>query len=227
MVASRLALNTSRAALRRGVVAARTPVPRFSSSSSSSSGAASSAAETAKKFIPSSDAPWAISSALIFGSLFIYATSPSSKTHNEHGHITGAAHKPAQHGAGSSASDDKTGDDAVWKLEGGGEEKHEQTRTPEEADGEDEPEGNKHLADHAASKEAPEQKSPAGRDPSNETSGKENSNFQSGLKHAKDGDPVSDPKRVVAAANAAKQEKKAAKEGEKGELPEEEGEGDE
>lgn len=50
---------------------------------------------------------------------------------------------------------------------------------------------------------------------------------QSGLKHAKDGDPVSDPKRVVAAANAAKQEKKAAKEGEKGELPDEEGEGDE
>lgn len=34
-----------------------------------------------------------------------------------------------------------------------------------------------HLADHAASKEAPQQKSPSNRDPSNETSGKENSNF--------------------------------------------------
>lgn len=137
MVASRLALNTSRAALRRVGGAYRAPrVPsstRFNSSSSSSSSSHSA--------VQKSDAPWAIASAVVFGSLFVYATSPASKTHNEHGHVTGGK-KPAQHGAGSAASDDKTGDDAVWKLEGGGEEKQEQTVDPDET-GEDAPEGNK------------------------------------------------------------------------------------
>lgn len=36
--------------------------------------------------------------------------------------------------------------------------------------------------------------------------------LQSGVKHSKDGEHVSDPKRVVAAANAAKQDKKAGQE---------------
>ncbi|CAO1627212.1 unnamed protein product [Parajaminaea phylloscopi] len=168
------------------------------------------AGEEAKK---GSDVPWAIGSLVVFGSAFVYLTSPASKTHNEHGHVTGAK-KPTNHGPGSSRNDDKAGDDAIWRQEGGDADVNQQTEIPEAHLANDAPEGNKHLAQHSMSKadSAPAQKSPSGRDSSNETSGIENSNFQSGLKHSKDGDHVSDPKRVVAASNAAKQEKKAAKE---------------
>lgn len=102
-------------------------------------------------------------------------TSPVSKTHNEHGHVTGAK-TPSSHGPGSSRSDDKTGDDAVWKQED-----HDGTVEEEAAPEEDAPAGDKHLH-HNTQRGTPEmQKTPRDhkdRDPSNTTVGIENSNFK-------------------------------------------------
>lgn len=127
--------------------------------------------------VKSSDTPWAIASAVVFGSLFVYLTSPASKTHNEHGHITGGK-SPTTHGPGSSRSDDKTGDEAVWKQEDG----HEASEHQYEAEHDEEtPEGDKHLkASRNPDKGAHSQKSPSAkeRDESNSTSGIQNSNFK-------------------------------------------------
>lgn len=116
--ASRVALGSTRtAALRRSaqlapVVAGSRIASRANSTSSSHHG----------EHKKTSDLPWAISSALFFGSAFIYLTSPASKTHNEHGHVTGAK-EPKNHGTGTARTDDRTGDDAVWKQAEGEEHK--------------------------------------------------------------------------------------------------------
>lgn len=89
-----------------------------------------------------SDVPWAIGSLLFFGSAFVYLTSPASKTHNEHGQITGAK-KPTNHGPGSSSSDDKARPDAIWRQEGVDTDVNEHTETLEAHLANDAPEGNK------------------------------------------------------------------------------------
>lgn len=175
MVAARFALASARPALRRAAL----PLPRLASGpvlarANSSSSTSSHAAHA------SSDTPWALTSAVVFGSLFFYLTSPASKTHNEHGHITGG-HSPTTHGAGASVTDDKTGDDAVWKQDD--EESARAHAEHVENEGklthaEDAPAGDKHIAQNSRTAPADQQKSPTNRDPSNSTVGIENSNFQ-------------------------------------------------
>ncbi len=141
-----------------------------------------------------SDSIWAISSLLVFGGLFVYLTSPSGK-----GKAKG--HQPTPH---KKDDDFNTDDEALHNLR----------KTEDHSDS---PlEGNKALAEraHAPDSEgAPQQKTtkevPTRHD---------NTTFQKGVAAAKDGDHISDPKKVVAAANAekldkanAKQEKKEAK----------------
>ncbi|PWN21165.1 hypothetical protein BCV69DRAFT_282658 [Microstroma glucosiphilum] len=207
MIAPRLAIASARPALRRGALAAR--APRLAVRNASSNPHSGNAGQ-----VKSSDTPWAIASAVVFGSLFVYLTSPASKTHNEHGHITGGK-APTTHGTGSSRSDDKTGDEAVWKQEDG----HEAGEHQYEAEhDEDTPEGDKHLkASRNPDKGAHDQKSPSAkeRDESNSTSGIQNSNFKHGIAASKDGEHISNPKEVVAKAQADRQDKKADKETQK------------
>jgi hypothetical protein len=234
MISPRLAIASARPALRRGALAAR--APRLAVRNASSNPHSGNAGQ-----VKSSDTPWAIASAVVFGSLFVYLTSPASKTHNEHGHITGGK-SPTTHGTGSSRSDDKTGDEAVWKQEDGHEASEHQYEVEHD---EDTPEGDKHLkASRNPDKGAHSQKSPSAkeRDQSNSTSGIENSNFkvswgndepssssslpvhlltrlpyipspsQHGIAASKDGEHISNPKEVVAKAQSDRQDKKADKE---------------
>lgn len=107
MIASRFSLAARSLAVRRVAQQA----PRRLNSTVSTSGS-SHAGKPHGGDPKSSDLPWAIGSAVVFGSALIYVTSPSS-THNEHGQVD--PHKPKGHGeAGRSRSDDKTGKNAVW-----------------------------------------------------------------------------------------------------------------
>lgn len=149
--------------------------PRFALRRASSTVSTSGSSHAGKKYggdPKSSDAPWIIGSTLFFGGAFLYVTSPASKTHNEHGHITGAK-TPSEHGTGSSRVDDKTGDEAVWKQED-----HDGSHEEHVAPDDDAPEGDKHLHHNTQRGSADQQKSPKIADRSNTTAGIENSNFK-------------------------------------------------
>ncbi|CAO1632362.1 unnamed protein product [Sympodiomycopsis kandeliae] len=203
-------MSFSRNAVRpffRNVAARASPAKRLAGATRCNSTVNTSGASHAGKKYggdpKSSDVPWIIGSTLFFGSAFIYVTSPSSKTHNEHGQVTGAK-APSTHGTGSSRVDDKTGDEAVWKQED-----HDGSVEEDEVPADDAPEGDKHLHHNTNRATPDQQKSPANRDPSSSTYGIENSNFKHGIAASKDGDHVSDPKKVVAQATSDKQARRA------------------
>ncbi|KAN0059813.1 hypothetical protein ACQY0O_008387 [Thecaphora frezii] len=144
-----------------------------------------------------SDTPWAIASALGFGGLFLYLTAPGPKSDSRTDHN-------ARHGADNRLDEPKQlPDGSIEHPEGFVEVKRPVIR-------DDAPAGDKHLDsislsdDHAYEKELNKPK----RTPSLPH---DNTTFQHGLAAAKDGNPISDPKKVVAAAHAEKEEKANAK----------------
>lgn len=218
--------SIGRQAILRAAGAARRPqppssplFPRRNASSSSSSGssaadastaaaqkvtagATGAAAAAAEKLNAGNDSIWAISSVLVFGALFVYLTSPTGK-----GHAKG--HAPTPH---KKDEDFPTNDEAFEGLQ-----KTEDHRDSHLA-------GNKALAEraHAPDSEgAPTQK----KTKDAPTPRHDNTTFQHGVAAAKDGDHVSDPKKVVAAAASAKQDK-ANKKTEKKETEQVEKEGE-
>ncbi|KIS68616.1 uncharacterized protein UMAG_03192 [Mycosarcoma maydis] len=151
-----------------------------------------------------SDAPWAIASVITFGGLFVYFTAPGAKK-DDHAHS--AKHDDAEH---DDDVDEPEAPKEPVELPDGSIEHPEgfvEVKRPELRH--DAPEGDKHLDSKKLSDEhAHEKQSKAKREtslPSDDTT------FKHGVAAAKDGDPVSDPKKVVAAAQTAKQDKAQAK----------------
>ncbi|CBQ73587.1 conserved hypothetical protein [Sporisorium reilianum SRZ2] len=150
-----------------------------------------------------SDAPWAIASVLTFGGLFVYLTAPGAKKDDHHG---------AKHDEPEQEEDEEEPeapkepvelpDGSIEHPEGFVEVKRPDLRH-------DAPEGDKHLDskkipdEHAYDKQSKVKREPSL--PADDTT------FKHGVAAAKDGNPVSDPKKVVAAAHTAKQEKAQAK----------------
>lgn len=163
--------------------------------------------------VEKSDAPWAIASVLTFGGLFVYFTAPGAK---KDAHAHGAKHEDAD--AEAEASDDEESEPEAPKepveLPDGSIEHPEgfvEVKRPEIRH--DAPEGDKHLEsqrlpdEHAYDKQKQVKRERAL--PVDDTT------FKHGVAAAKDGNHVSDPKAVVAAAHTAKQEKAQAKAAEK------------
>ena len=153
-----------------------------------------------------SDAPWAIVSVVTFGGLFVYLTAPGAKG-DDHGHH-GSKHEEAEAEAEEESEPEapkeptELPDGSIEHPEGFVEVKRPEMRH-------DAPEGDKHLEskkipdEHAFDKQK-NVKRERGL-PADDTT------FKHGVAAAKDGNPVSDPKSVVAAAHTAKQEKAQAK----------------
>ncbi|KAJ9479650.1 hypothetical protein PHBOTO_003155 [Pseudozyma hubeiensis] len=151
-----------------------------------------------------SDAPWAIASVITFGGLFVYLTAPGAKK-DDHAH--GAKHDEAEQDADD---DEPEAPKEPVELPDGNIEHPEgfvEVKRPDMR--EDAPEGDKHLDSKKISDEhAHEKQSKVKREPSLPH---DDTTFKHGVAAAKDGNPVSDPKKVVAAAHTAKQEKAQAK----------------
>ncbi|KAJ1018949.1 hypothetical protein NDA16_004752 [Ustilago loliicola] len=151
-----------------------------------------------------SDAPWAIASVITFGGLFVYLTAPGSNK-DDHGHH-GSKHDDAEDEHESEPEPPKEPqelpDGSIEHPEG-----FVEVKRPEMRD--DAPEGDKHLEskkipdEHAFEKQAKVKRERSL--PHDDTT------FKHGVAAAKDGNPVSDPKAVVAAAKTAKEEKAKAK----------------
>lgn len=151
-----------------------------------------------------SDAPWAIASVLTFGGLFVYLTAPGAE---KDAHAHSAKHDEAEGGADESEPDEpkepvELPDGSIEHPEGFVEVKRPEMR-------QDAPEGDKHLDSKKVSDEhAHDLQSKVKREP---PLPKDDTTFKHGVAASKDGNPVSDPKAVVGAAHAAKQEKAEAK----------------
>ncbi len=152
-----------------------------------------------------SDAPWAIASVIGFGGAFVYLTAPGSKKDDHHGH--GASkHEEAEAEEETEPEAPKEPqelpDGSIEHPEGFVEVKRPEMRH-------DAPEGDKHLDSKKIPDEhAFEKQKNVKRErslPHDDTT------FKHGVAAAKDGNPVSDPKQVVAAAKTAKEEKAKAK----------------
>ncbi|SPO26667.1 uncharacterized protein UTRI_03958_B [Ustilago trichophora] len=150
-----------------------------------------------------SDAPWAIASVITFGGLFVYFTAPGAKK-DDHAH-----HASKHHEAEADDQEDdqepeapkqpvELPDGSIEHPEGFVEVKRPEIRH-------DAPEGDKHLeSKKLADEHAYDKQKGVKRErslPADDTT------FKHGVAAAKDGNPVSDPKAVVAAAHTAKQEK--------------------
>ena len=155
-----------------------------------------------------SDAPWAIASVLTFGGLFVYFTAPGAKK-DGHAHH-GAKHDEAEADADEEEESEPEAPKEPVELPDGSIEHPEgfvEVKRPEIRH--DAPEGDKHLESQRLPDEhAYEKQKQVKRErslPADDTT------FKHGVAAAKDGNPVSDPKAVVAAAHTAKQEKAQAK----------------
>ncbi|SNX85045.1 uncharacterized protein MEPE_03754 [Melanopsichium pennsylvanicum] len=154
-----------------------------------------------------SDAPWAIASVLTFGGLFVYFTAPGAKE-DDHAHH-GSKHDEEEADAEEEQSEPQTPKEPVELPDGSIEhpEGFVEVKRPEMRH--DAPEGDKHLEsqrlpdEHAYEKQKGVKRERAL--PADDTT------FKHGVAAAKDGNHVSDPKSVVAAAHTAKQEKAQAK----------------
>ncbi|SPC64356.1 uncharacterized protein UHOD_04973 [Ustilago sp. UG-2017b] len=151
-----------------------------------------------------SDAPWAIASVITFGGLFVYLTAPGSDKH-DHGH-----HASKHHDAEEDQKSEREPAKEPQELLDGSIEHPEgfvEVKRPEMRH--DAPEGDKHLEsnkipdEHAFEKQAKVKRERSL--PHDDTT------FKHGVAAAKDGNPVSDPKAVVATAKVAKEEKATAK----------------
>ena len=154
-----------------------------------------------------SDAPWAIASVITFGGLFVYLTAPGAKG-DDHGHH-GSKHEESHDDEESEEAEEEAPkepkelpDGSIEHPEGFVEVKRPEMRH-------DAPEGDKHLDSKKLSDEdAHEKQKGVKRErslPHDDTT------FKHGVAAAKDGNPVSDPKAVVASAKTAKEEKAKAK----------------
>ncbi|EPQ25859.1 uncharacterized protein PFL1_06534 [Pseudozyma flocculosa PF-1] len=199
-------LRTARPLLRSAVrpAAASTALGRAAARRSYASGSAS-------EVRTGGDTPWAIASVLGFGGLFLYLTAPGSKTDSRsHPHGQGD-HIDANDAEGEQQEDEADAEPQQPKELPDGSIEHPEgfveIKRPEMRD--DAPAGDKHLGsrsipdEHAFEKESKvKREAPLPHD---------DTTFKHGVAAAKDGNPVSDPKKVVAAAKTAKQEKFAAK----------------
>lgn len=158
---------------------------------------------------PKSDLPWAVTSALVFGGLFIYVTSPSKG--DSHGHDSHGS-KHAEHEEDSADDEEPEAREPVEHPNGNIEhpEGFVEVKRPDMRD--DAPEGDKHIDSRSVSDEhAFEKQSKTKREP---PAPHDNTTFQHGLAASKDGNPISDPKKVVASAKTHKEEKAKSKAGE-------------
>lgn len=157
---------------------------------------------------PKSDMPWAVASVVVFGSLFVYVTAPGKKVshgHDDHGkHEESADEDDGEEPEPQEPQELPNGD--VEHPEGFVEVKRQDLRH-------DAPEGDKHIDSRSVSDEhAFDKQSKTKRDP---PLPHDNTTFQHGLAASKDGNHISDPKKVVASAKTQKEEKAKAKAGEK------------
>ncbi|EST05060.1 hypothetical protein PSEUBRA_005868 [Kalmanozyma brasiliensis GHG001] len=155
-----------------------------------------------------SDAPWAIASVITFGGLFVYLTAPGAKKddHGHHGSKHDEAHDEEEDDSEPEAPKEpvELPDGSIEHPEGFVEVKRPEVRH-------DAPEGDKHLHSQKISDEDAHEKQ---KNVKRETAlPKDDTTFKHGVAAAKDGNPISDPKKVVAAAKTAKQEKAQAKAG--------------
>lgn len=151
-----------------------------------------------------SDAPWAIASVVTFGGLFVYLTAPGAKKddHDHHSSKHDDAEEEPESEPEAPKEPQELPDGSIEHPEG-----FVEVKRPEMRD--DAPEGDKHLEskkipdEHAFEKQAKvKHERPLPHD---------DTTFKHGVAAAKDGNPVSDPKAVVAAAKTAKEEKAKAK----------------
>lgn len=157
-----------------------------------------------------SDAPWAITSLLVFGGLFVYLTAPPSGGNSKHGH----GDESHGHGGKSegSSSEEEEEDDQSSTSSG---EEYVDVKKIEEKPGDDAPRGSKALAERSLSAEDGAHLQKKTKEAS-DIQRRDDTTFKHGVAAAKEGhsDPekrISDPKKVVAAAHTARQEKDAAK----------------
>ncbi|PWZ00138.1 hypothetical protein BCV70DRAFT_161405 [Testicularia cyperi] len=198
---ARSATRSARSALRSSAGPSfRAPTARVALSRSYATGSSSA-------LPPKSDAPWAIASVIGFGGLFVYLTAPGSKDAS-HGH---GDHKSSdKHDESHDEEESEPEPKEPQELPDGSIEHPEgfvEVKRPEMR--EDAPEGDKHLDSiKLADEHAFEKQSKVKRErslPADDTT------FKHGVAAAKDGNPISDPKSVVAAAKTAKEEKHKAK----------------
>lgn len=176
---------------RPAAVAARRAVP-----SAVPAGARFASSSSGSSLPGGSDSLWAISSVVVFGALFVYLTSPDSK-----GHAKG--HQPTPH---KKTEDFPTDDEELHALR----------KTEDQSD--HHLEGNKLIASRA---HAPDSDAAPTQKKTKDTVVKaDDTTFKHGVAAAKDGDHISDPKKVVAAAQSARQEREAKKRASKGEKQE-------
>lgn len=158
-----------------------------------------------------SDAPWAISSLVVFGGLFVYLTAPGSgDKHGSHGHDDKGHGKeveteeePAEEESDESASSSSSGDEYV------------DVKKIEDKPGDDAPKGSKALAEKSLSADEGAHLQKKTKEAS-DIQKRDDTTFKHGVAAAKEGHSDSekthsDPKKVVAAAQSARQEKEAAK----------------
>ncbi|TKY84772.1 hypothetical protein EX895_005852 [Sporisorium graminicola] len=149
-----------------------------------------------------SDAPWAIASVLTFGGAFVYLTAPGAKKDDHHGAKHDEPEQEDEEEPEAPKEPVELPDGSIEHPEGFVEVKRPDLRH-------DAPDGDKHLdSKKIADEHAYDKQSKVKREPSLPA---DDTTFKHGVAAAKDGNHVSDPKKVVAAAHTDKQDKAQAK----------------
>lgn len=150
-----------------------------------------------------SDAPWAITSLIVFGGMFVYLTSPSSG--DKHGH--------GEKGHGKEIEEESEEEEDSSSTSSG--EEYVDVKKVEDKPGDDAPKGSKAIAERSLTAEDGAHLQKKTKEAS-DIQRRDDTTFKHGVAAAKEGhsDPekrISDPKKVVAAAHTARQEKDASK----------------
>lgn len=159
-----------------------------------------------------SDAPWAITSLLVFGGMFVYLTAPSSGG-DKHGHGDKGHGKEVKKEE-EEEEEEESGDDDDSSSASSGDE-YVDVKKIEDKPGDDAPKGSKALAEKSLSADDGAHLQKKTKEAS-DIQKRDDTTFKHGVAAAKEGhsDPekrISDPKKVVAAAHTARQEKDAVK----------------
>ncbi|PWN34013.1 uncharacterized protein FA14DRAFT_180646 [Meira miltonrushii] len=160
-----------------------------------------------------SDAPWAITSLLVFGGLFVYLTAPTSGDKHGHGHDDkghGKEVETEEEPAEEEPAEEEESEDASSSGD-----EYVDVKKIEDKPGDDAPKGSKALAERSLSADEGAHLQKKTKEAS-DIQRRDDTTFKHGVAAAKEGhaDPEkreSNPKKVVAAAHTARQEKDAAK----------------
>ncbi|UZJ53005.1 hypothetical protein CBS101457_002325 [Exobasidium rhododendri] len=203
---ARLATPLARQNLSRGVIKSTSSATMLRASQRRMASATTKAAIKQTK----SDAPWAIGSVVVFGSMFVYVTSPPKGGKKGHGHDD--SHK--EKSESSSEDDDDSGDESE-ATEDDGEEitKYDNVKKIQDKPGDSGPKGGQALGERSLTAEEGAHKQKTSKSAS-DLGKPDDITFKTGVAASKEGhgkgenSHISDPKKVVADAHAKRQSNK-------------------